>query len=539
MAGAPDSRCRPGLPPRGPPAPRLSASRKPEELRGRSRGGLCLGLPGQASGNSGRGRGPSPTPRRTLAGNLAVSRRRGRTTHSHTHTHTHTPSRPPPQTQTQPPQPRQVKSRKPQVRETEKEGERERQQEDRTGFQSPGRHTLPPPLWVSTRPPQSTRPHRRPPTHSHAHSLPHSPSGLGAGAGSRLREPSRRGPLRPRLRGSLGVPTGDCQPQGTASSRGSPGPRLTPPPLRTGRSLRCVTVCARVSVSDGMPSPVPCPSPAFRLSVGRSVSPSVWLSLPGCACALVSVCLSASAAASALSPSWEPVSEPSSLSVSVSPDPRPAVPSCGPGLSRVGALAVALAAELAPAGCLTWRGCPRVCLCACPCGCTSLVCTLSKVLCLESGVGARGEGGPRWGEGAGLTSSGRRRWWLQVGLGTAQVPGRMGAQGHGWAAPRPTGGSEDRGPQRAPRPWAANALGRWARGWGRGGGPRAGWCLEGPRVGERQDLRAPHSTLPPTRPGRHTPAGCSRSREALWSPGPGRPSVGRGCLPGRVGGRVA
>lgn len=43
-------------------------------------------------------------------------------------------------------------------------------------------------------------------------------------------------------------------------------------------------------------------------------------------------------------------------------------------------------------------------------------------------------------------------------MGTAQVPGRMGAQGHGWAAPRPAGGSEDRGPQRAPRPWAANAF---------------------------------------------------------------------------------
>ena len=73
----------------------LSASRKPEERRGRRRGGLCLGLPWQASGNSGRGRGPSPTPRRTLAGNLAVSRRRGRTTHTHTHTHSHPHARPP------------------------------------------------------------------------------------------------------------------------------------------------------------------------------------------------------------------------------------------------------------------------------------------------------------------------------------------------------------------------------------------------------------------------------------------------------------
>ena len=37
--------------------------------------------------------------------------------------------------------------------------------------------------------------------------------------------------------------------------------------------------------------------------------------------------------------------------------------------------------------------------------------------------------------------------WLPVGLGTGQVSGRMGAQGPGWAAPRPTGGSEARGPR--------------------------------------------------------------------------------------------
>ena len=37
--------------------------------------------------------------------------------------------------------------------------------------------------------------------------------------------------------------------------------------------------------------------------------------------------------------------------------------------------------------------------------------------------------------------------WLLVGLGTGQVSGRMGAQGPGWAAPRPTGGSEARGPR--------------------------------------------------------------------------------------------
>ena len=42
-------------------------------------------------------------------------------------------------------------------------------------------------------------------------------------------------------------------------------------------------------------------------------------------------------------------------------------------------------------------------------------------------------------------------------MGTGQVPGRMGAQGHGWAAHRPAGGSEDRGPQRAPKPESSGA----------------------------------------------------------------------------------
>ena len=34
------------------------------------------------------------------------------------------------------------------------------------------------------------------------------------------------------------------------------------------------------------------------------------------------------------------------------------------------------------------------------------------------------------------------RWWIPGALGTGQVPGRMGAQGHGWAAHRPAGGSD-------------------------------------------------------------------------------------------------
>ena len=232
----PDSRCRPGLPPRGPRAPPHSASRKPEDRRGRGGGGwvggggggaLCLGLPWQASGTSGRGPGPSPGPSPTtrgiLAGSLWVSCRRAHNTltqpqhslththntHTHTHTHTHTPA-----------------PEKGQEPETTGKGDGERGRERQTAR---GPHRLPKPrpphpapsILGSPRPPVDQTPtvaHR----HTHTHALTRSASGLGAGAGSRLRWPSRRGPLRPRMRGSLGVPTGDCQPQGTAPSRGPP-----------------------------------------------------------------------------------------------------------------------------------------------------------------------------------------------------------------------------------------------------------------------------------------------------------------------------
>ena len=77
------------------------------------------------------------------------------------------------------------------------------------------------------------------------------------------------------------------------------GPRLTPPPLGKlllpcGLPLRCVTGCASVSVSDPMPSSLPCLSPVCCLSVARSVSPSVSASVCVCVCAHAhaSVCLS-------------------------------------------------------------------------------------------------------------------------------------------------------------------------------------------------------------------------------------------------------
>ena len=62
---------------------------------------------------------------------------------------------------------------------------RERQQEDHASFPTPGLHTLPPPLWVSTRP--QVNPIPPSPTDTLTHTLTHSPSGLGVGAGSRLR----------------------------------------------------------------------------------------------------------------------------------------------------------------------------------------------------------------------------------------------------------------------------------------------------------------------------------------------------------------
>ena len=301
---------------------------------------------------------------------------------------------------------------------------------------------------------------------------------------------------------------------------GPAGPRLTPPPLGKlllphGLSLRCVTVCASVSISERMPSPVPCPSPALRLSVSRSVSPSLCLSLPVCACALVSVCLSVSVCI-CLAPSWECVSEPSSLSVSVSPDPRP----------PTGAMAVALAAALAPAGCLPWRGCLRVSVCL------SVCLHVARLLPPEGPVlGGRrgGKGGLGRAKGRGgadellVHRAGGSRWlW---------APGRCRA---GWAL-RATAGLRT-GPQEAQRtagPSAPRGPGQrtpWGGGRGGGGGaaapePGGAWRVPGWESAKTSAPLTPPSPLhaPAGTPGRLLPV-----PEALWSPGPGRPSVGRG-----------
>ena len=284
---------------------------------------------------------------------------------------------------------------------------------------------------------------------------------------------------------------------------GPAGPRLTPPPLGKlllphGLSLRCVTVCASVSISERMPSPVPCPSPALRLSVSRSVSPSLCLSLPVCACALVSVCLSVSVCI-CLAPSWECVSEPSSLSVSVSPDPRP----------PTGAMAVALAAALAPAGCLPWRGCLRVSVCL------SVCLHVARLLPPEGPVlGGRrgGKGGLGRAKGRGgadellVHRAGGSRWlW---------APGRCRA---GWAlralaglclGPQEAQRPEGRGGRAAAGPKARNLWAAWpwaANGIRGGPAPRARPGLERPGV-EGADTSAPLS--PPPRPRAHAGLAC-------------------------------
>ena len=169
------------------------------------------------------------------------------------------------------------------------------------------------------------------------------------------------------------------------------GPRLTPPPLGKlllpcGLPLRCVTGCASVSVSDPMPSSLPCLSPVCCLSVARSVSPSVSASV--CVCVCVCVCARARARICLSVYLYLPltvlesISELPSLSASVSPDTRRPVRSSGPGLSQV-----------------LWLWLMRLrrqavnCLCVCPCACLSLVCSRRKVVCLSGGVGERW--GPR------------------------------------------------------------------------------------------------------------------------------------------------
>ena len=143
--------------------------------------------------------------------------------------------------------------------------------------------------------------------------------------------------------------------------------------------------CASVSVSDPMPSSLPC----LLFAVSLSLALCLHLSLPPCVCVCVCVCVCARACACVcLSVCLylplavlESVSELSSLSASVSPDTRRPVRSSGPSLSQVLWLWLT-----------SLRRRAVDCLCVCPCDCLSLVCSLRKVVCLSGGVGERGGG---------------------------------------------------------------------------------------------------------------------------------------------------
>lgn len=225
--------------------------------------------------------------------------------------------------------------------------------------------------------------------------------------------------MRPRLRGSLGVPTGDCQPQGTARPKAQ-APSLGEAACAAGpRSPRCVTVCANVSVSDRMPSPVPCPSPVFRLCRSLCVSPS--LSLPACVCLPAPVCLPASA------PAPRRLGSPSLtlhlfLSLSLLTPGLPSLPLTPASRGWV----LWLRSSRPPAISLGVGACE--CLCVCPCGCMSLVCSLRKVLCLEGGVGARGTPGGRRGGAEELWST---AFGAPVGFGHLAGAGQDGPSGPG------------------------------------------------------------------------------------------------------------
>ena len=163
--------------------------------------------------------------------------------------------------------------------------------------------------------------------------------------------------MRSRLRGSLGVPTGDCQPQGTASSRGRPkadAPSLgetassAGPPSEVRHGL-CQYVCPR---SDAIFSPLS----VSLCRLCQSLCVSLSLSLPPCACAFARaparVCLSV--APSRCLPVCLGTFISFCLCLSRQPAARPFLwprPLTG---------AMALAEELAPAGCLPSRGCVRV-----------------------------------------------------------------------------------------------------------------------------------------------------------------------------------
>ena len=250
--------------------------------------------------------------------------------------------------------------------------------------------------------------------------------------------------MRPWLRGSLGVSTGDRQPQGTASSHPAGArPKADAPSLGGAASSArppsemAHSLCQCVYLgSDAILSPL---SVSRLPSLCHSLSVPLFLSLRPCVCVCVCVCAHTHMILSVCLylplAVFQSVSEPSSLSASVSRDSRPPVHSSGPGLSQVLWLWLRSLRRLAVS--LHVGACE--CLGVCPCACLWLICSLRKVVCLAGGVGARD---PRWGEGAGLRPSSPPRWSLTVGWA-------LGRGRAGWALRAPAG--QRLGPQEAQR----------------------------------------------------------------------------------------
>ena len=183
---------------------------------------------------------------------------------------------------------------------------------------------------------------------------------------------------------------------------------------------------------------------------------------------------------------------------------------------------MALADEVATAGCQL-----SVCLSVCL--------PVARLLSQEGCVLVRRRGGKvgaSVGRRGGAEALG---WtappWLPVGLGIGQVSGRMGAQGPGWAAPRPAGGSEARGLRGSGSGGAESQTppGRVALGSQRNRGRPGSQSAAGPGEawrGGRRDLRAPQPT--PQAPHACTPGMPLGVPEALRAAEPGQAFAGRG-----------
>ena len=198
--------------------------------------------------------------------------------------------------------------------------------------------------------------------------------------------------MRPRLPRRSWGPHGALPAPGHRVQLGPPGPRLTPPPLGKlllppGLSLRWVRDCATVSVSDRMPSSVPCPPPVFCPSV--AVSPSLCLCLSECVCVCarapvgLSACISLSPSSSSLSLNLRLV-----LPLCLLTPGLPSLP-LAPASHRLLGLWLWLTSLRRPA-CLTWRGCVRVSVCL------SVCLPVARLLCQEGPV-LGGRRGGKWG----------------------------------------------------------------------------------------------------------------------------------------------